>query len=425
MHDRHTVLHRRVVEEVARGEVICAVDHDVVAVDDPIDIRGRQALLVADDLYVGIERFESALRGRDLRLADAVGGMKDLPLQIGEVDDVGVDDAERAHTRGREVVRGRRTQSARADEQDLAVQELLLTHLADLRDQQVPRVALRLGRREARGRRPRLAGILPAVEPACHGDHVAVPKFLESVRGHGRTDAAGAIQDCCFVFFGETILGPLLEIALRNVDRAGNVASVPLVLFANVAELDVARANQVLNLLGCRLADALLDVGEEIAIRRHSSSLVLNPKPTRPLGNSRYAAIFPWKRCLLTCSSSCTTWRLRSLSVVRSCSARRSRLLFSRRPAHARTQEACSVACSPASTGSRSSRWSCCRSRACSRPSVSGFSAYWHLRQTMPAVPTTSAGTYTSGKDAPPPHFVTLVASLARHFGSSSDSLFK
>src|SRR2546428_10047790 len=136
----------------------------------------------------------------------------------------------------------------------------------------MPRVTLRLLRREARRRRPRLARILPAVEPAGHGDHVGVPELLQSVRGHRRTDAAGAIEDRRFVLFGETILGPLLEIALRNVDRARNVARVPLVLLANVAELNVARADQVLDLLGCRLVDALLDVGEEVAISRHSSS---------------------------------------------------------------------------------------------------------------------------------------------------------
>src|SRR2546428_1273452 len=143
----------------------------------------------------------------------------------------------------------------------------------------MPRVTLRLLRREARRRRPRLARILPAVEPAGHGDHVGVPELLQSVRGHRRTDAAGAIEDRRFVLFGETILGPLLEITLRNVDRARNVARVPFVLLANVAELNVARADQVLDLLGCRLMDALLDIGEEIAICRHSSSLVLNAKP--------------------------------------------------------------------------------------------------------------------------------------------------
>ena len=38
--------------------------------------------------------------------------------------------------------------------------------------------------------------------------------------------------------------------------------------------------------------------------------------------------------------------------------------------------------------------------------------ASWHLRQTTSAVPTTSAGTYTSGKEAPRTQFVALVASV-------------
>src|SRR5207245_3548880 len=101
---------------------------------------------------------------RYLRLADEVSRVQDLSLKSGEIDDIGVDDAEGADSRRREVVRGRRTESAGADEQHLAVEELLLAGLADLGNEEVPRVTLRLQRREARRGRPRLAGILPAVE---------------------------------------------------------------------------------------------------------------------------------------------------------------------------------------------------------------------------------------------------------------------
>ena len=97
MNDRDAVLHRCVVEEIASGEVVRAVDDHVVALDDPVDVRRGETLLVADDLDVGIQRLERLLRGRDLRLTDAFGGVKDLPLQVGEVDDIGVDDAERTH----------------------------------------------------------------------------------------------------------------------------------------------------------------------------------------------------------------------------------------------------------------------------------------------------------------------------------------
>ena len=138
MHDGDAVLHRRVVQEISGGEVVGAVDHDVVALDDAVDVRGPQALLVADDLHVGVQRLKRADRGRDLRLADAVGRVQDLSLQIGEIDDIGIDDPKCADAGGRQVIRGRRSESTRADQQHLAVQELLLACLTDLGDQKVP-----------------------------------------------------------------------------------------------------------------------------------------------------------------------------------------------------------------------------------------------------------------------------------------------
>ena len=60
-----------------------------------------------------------------------------------------------------------------------------------------------------------------------------------------------------------------------------------------------------------------------------------------------------------------------------------------------------------------------------SEPMSLSTAASWHWRQTTSAFPTISAGTYTSGKEAPRTQFVRLVASVARHFGSSSDSLLR
>ena len=73
------------------------------------------------------------LLGRvDLRTPDAVGRVDDLALQVGEVDDVVVDDAERADAGGGEVERGRRAEAAGAEQQHLGVEQLLLALGADL-----------------------------------------------------------------------------------------------------------------------------------------------------------------------------------------------------------------------------------------------------------------------------------------------------
>src|SRR6266571_5780049 len=67
MHDGNAMFHRCVVQEIAGGEVVRAVDHDVIALDDAVDVRPGQTLLVADDLHVGVQSLERAFCRRDLR----------------------------------------------------------------------------------------------------------------------------------------------------------------------------------------------------------------------------------------------------------------------------------------------------------------------------------------------------------------------
>ena len=67
--------------------------------------------------------------------------MDDLTLQVRVVDDVGVDDAERADTGRREIERRRGAEPAGADQEHARVEQLLLALLADLGNQDVARVA--------------------------------------------------------------------------------------------------------------------------------------------------------------------------------------------------------------------------------------------------------------------------------------------
>ena len=117
---------------------------DVVAVDDVEHVVGAEAHVVGDDVDVGVELRERLLGRVDLALTDAVEVVQDLALQVRRVDDVHVDDAERAHAGGREVQRGRRSEPARAEQQHLALEELLLAGLTDLGQEQVAVVAVAL-----------------------------------------------------------------------------------------------------------------------------------------------------------------------------------------------------------------------------------------------------------------------------------------
>ena len=125
-------------------------------------------VVVLDDVHVGVQRVDRLLGGVDLRHADAVGRVDHLALQVGEVDDVVVDDPERADAGGREVQRGRRAEPAGAEQQHLRVEQLLLALGADLGDQHVARVALALLGGERARDLDLVAAVLPQRDPAGH-----------------------------------------------------------------------------------------------------------------------------------------------------------------------------------------------------------------------------------------------------------------
>jgi len=66
VYHRNVVAQARVVQQVARGEVVGAVDDHVDALEHPVDVLRRQALAIGQDVDVGIELLD-ALLGR-LRL---------------------------------------------------------------------------------------------------------------------------------------------------------------------------------------------------------------------------------------------------------------------------------------------------------------------------------------------------------------------
>ena len=99
---------------------------------------------VLHDVDVGVQRLHRDLGRVDLRRADAVGRVDDLALEVRQVDDVVVDDPDRADAGGGEVQRGRRAEPAGAEQQDLRVEQLVLALGADLRHEHVAAVALAL-----------------------------------------------------------------------------------------------------------------------------------------------------------------------------------------------------------------------------------------------------------------------------------------
>ncbi len=140
--------------------------------------EASRRVVVLLDLDVRVELVDRLLGGVDLRHADAVGGVDHLALEVGDVDHVVVDDAERADAGRGEVERGRRAEAAGAEQQHLGVEQLELALDADLREQDVARVALALlGGERARDLDVE-AAVLPQRDAAGHRLDVLVAELL-------------------------------------------------------------------------------------------------------------------------------------------------------------------------------------------------------------------------------------------------------
>jgi hypothetical protein len=96
-----------------------------------------EAHRVGFDPYAGIDRGDGGARALYLERADAVGCMDDLALQIGQVDPVGVGDADRANPGSRKVEQQRRAEATRADYEHARGEQLDLASFADLVEDQM------------------------------------------------------------------------------------------------------------------------------------------------------------------------------------------------------------------------------------------------------------------------------------------------
>ena len=94
-----------------------------------------------DDLRVLIQAIEHLLGGVDLELADGGLRVDDLALQVGLVDDVEVDETDGPDAGGGEIEGERCSEAAGSNAENLCGFELLLAFHADLREDEVARVA--------------------------------------------------------------------------------------------------------------------------------------------------------------------------------------------------------------------------------------------------------------------------------------------
>ena len=136
------MLHARAVQRMSRLEVVGAVEDDIGL--RHLLFKVFDSLTKRNDRDVGVDRIQRRSRGFDFRGANRFGAVEDLPLQVGEVDLVGVGEGEAADAGGGEVERGGTAEAARADDQRVGGAQLLLAFNAYLRQQDVPAIAEKL-----------------------------------------------------------------------------------------------------------------------------------------------------------------------------------------------------------------------------------------------------------------------------------------
>ena len=110
------------------GRILSAIDVLVVGLDRDFRVDRRQGFAA----------------GLHFRQADRGRGVQDLPLQVGEIDDIAIDETNGADTGGSKIESGRRAEPPGADEQDLRLAQLQLALAADIAEDNLPAVSLNL-----------------------------------------------------------------------------------------------------------------------------------------------------------------------------------------------------------------------------------------------------------------------------------------
>jgi hypothetical protein len=126
---------------VARGEVVRAVENDIVFREQLFDLIAFDARRDLDDFNFRVDGVESRARRFDFARTHRVGAIEDLPLQVGEIDLVGVGQRQPADARRGEIEGRRAAQAAGADDQRGCRAQPFLPLDAELGEQDVPAVA--------------------------------------------------------------------------------------------------------------------------------------------------------------------------------------------------------------------------------------------------------------------------------------------
>ena len=284
--------HAGVVDAVARGKIIGAVDDDVVVPDQIEHIGGIHDRFVLDDLHVGIQIAQSFCGRLHFFFADVADAEENLPLKIRRRDDIDIRQPDRPHPRRREVQRDRAAEPARADAQDLGVEELRLPRLTHLGQEKVAAVADLLLGRELSLLGDRETLVLPAREAPPHRDDVRVAELLQDAPREQGPRSAAAVGHDRRVLCRHRLFDPHLEEAARQGNGAGHEALAEFLPLTYVEQhRPLAAVEASLHVVGRHFGHELPCLLHHLLVRlRHRSALgpveevhpILEPAPHGP-----------------------------------------------------------------------------------------------------------------------------------------------
>jgi hypothetical protein len=132
------------IDSVAGREVVACIHHHIRIHDEAQQDCLVHALMQRNDVNFGIDSGKRFLCGGGFGSADAIRAVSDLPLEIGQVNDIAITNRQFAYPARGEVYGDGRAQPTRANQEHVGLQQRFLALYADFRQQNVATVTQQL-----------------------------------------------------------------------------------------------------------------------------------------------------------------------------------------------------------------------------------------------------------------------------------------
>lgn len=138
----------RVIGREAGGEVIGAVEDGIVGLKKIEAIFCFESTFVLEDFDVWIDLVNSCGGAFEFGFTHAAGIVKDLSMQVGFIDDIGINQSNLSDSGGRQIENSGRTQPAGADAENGGILQFFLTRFPELRQHRLAKVSVLFPGRE-------------------------------------------------------------------------------------------------------------------------------------------------------------------------------------------------------------------------------------------------------------------------------------